>query len=109
MFEVEDSDDSVTNACLREIQEEVSLSLNPNTIFLHGILRELNDLGVVLLLKCSLDKKIHSHLLEQEKLDANEEWEGGYVYWFPFASINELDHTLLMEGLVHKLDELNQI
>ncbi|MHA2167750.1 MAG: NUDIX hydrolase, partial [Candidatus Hodarchaeales archaeon] len=89
MFEVDDSVDSVTNACLREINEELHLTLDPNTIFLTAILRELNNLGSVLLLECSLDKKIHSHFLEQKKLVVNEEWEGSNVYWFPFASINE--------------------
>jgi 8-oxo-dGTP pyrophosphatase MutT (NUDIX family) len=106
MFEVDDSVDSVTNACLREINEELNLNLDPNTIYLTAILRELSDLGVVLLLECSLNKKIHSHLLEQKELVANEEWEGCNVYWFPFASINELDHKLLMEGLVyHKMNQ----
>ena len=108
MFEVDDSVDSVTNACLREINEELSLNLDPNKVFLVAILRELNNLGVVLLLEYSLDKRIHSHILEQKKLVANEEWEGRYVYWFPFASINELDHKLLMEGLVYNWIKQNR-
>ncbi len=109
MFEVDDIADSVTNACLREINEEISISLDPHTIYLTGILRELNNLGIVLLLECSLDINIHSHLLEQKKLAANEEWEGSFVSWFPFASINELDSSLLMEGLVYRLDKPNQL
>ena len=108
MFEVEDSIDSVANACLREIKEELYLDLDPNTLFLTAILRELNDLGIVLLLECSLDRKIHAPILVQEKLAANEEWEGSYVYWFPFNSINELDQALLMEGLVYKLEKSNR-
>ena len=100
MFEVEDSVDSVTKACLREIEEELFLSIDPQTIYLTAILRELSNLGVVLLLECTLDNKIHSKILEQEKITANEEWEEQGVHWYRFTSISKLDHTNLMEGLL---------
>jgi ADP-ribose pyrophosphatase YjhB (NUDIX family) len=102
MFEVDDCEDTVEKAILREVEEELSLCLDSSTIYLTNILRELNDLGVVLLLECTLDDKISSNILEEEKLPANEEWEEKYVYWYPYTSVSELDHSCLMEGLLYE-------
>ena len=101
MFEVDDVGDSVANACLREIEEEISLPLDPDTIFLTNILGELSNLGVVLLLECTLEKDSHSNYINLEKILANEEWEDYMVYWYPFDSINKLNRSKIMEGLLY--------
>jgi 8-oxo-dGTP pyrophosphatase MutT (NUDIX family) len=101
MFEVEDIGDSVANACLREIEEEISLPLDPGAIFLTNILGELSNLGTVLLLECTLEKDSHSNYINREKLSANEEWEDYMVYWYPFDSINKLNRFEIMEGLLY--------
>ena len=98
IFESTDLEKSLVEACLREINEEIPISINKESFQLIAILPEVKQLGTCLLVEVETTET--SNLSDSNhKIIGNEEWEKNQLEWIPFSRISNLARNRLMEGL----------
>ncbi len=100
IFESTDLEKSLVEACLREINEEISISTIEESFQLIAILPEIKQLGTCLLVEAETTET--NNLSDSNhKIIGNEEWENNQLEWIPFSRISTLDRNRLMEGLCY--------
>ncbi len=96
IFEKSDSEKSLLEACMRELQEEITIKVNQESFYLVAMVREASKLGTCLLTEV---ETIDDVLSSEGKLSGNEEWERNQLEWIKFSQICDLEQDRLMEGL----------
>ncbi|MFX1285512.1 MAG: NUDIX domain-containing protein [Promethearchaeota archaeon] len=99
MFEKSDINNSLIDACLRELTEEISIDINPKSFYLIAMLLEANHLGTCLLVEVETKEKLSSSNNHESKILGNEEWENNQLEWILFSQICDLDQKRILEGL----------
>ncbi len=99
IFEREDVEGDVQEACLRELIEEITVKVKKDTLKLRAIIREQNDMGVILLTEIETEIIVPEESKHREIIRGNEEWERKELRWVRFDEISQLPFNRLMEGL----------
>ncbi|UCE13352.1 MAG: NUDIX hydrolase [Candidatus Heimdallarchaeota archaeon] len=99
IFESDDARNSLTNACVRELDEEINVPLNINSFYLIAMLPEANQLGTCLLIEVETTEEHARTVMPNLKVTGNEEWEENQLEWLSFSQICDLKKNRLMEGL----------
>ena len=100
IFESSDLKKSLVKACLREINEELPLSIKKESFHVIAMLSELKQLGTCLLVEAETTENL-SLSISNHKIVGNEEWEKNQLEWILFSQISDLDTNRLMEGLCY--------
>lgn len=109
IFEADDTKNSLINACLRELTEEISISLNRSSFYLVAILLEASYLGTCLLVEVEILLDNENPILTGQKIFGNEEWEKNQLEWILFSQIREMTQKRLTEGLSYLYDKQKQV
>ena len=106
MFSGSDIKSTFSKACMREINEEVQIELQDEK-YLIGVCADLyTQVGTVLVL-LAYSKQTPDI---SQPVTGNEEWDGNLLNWHPVETLERLEYTNLLEGLVFaKIDWQNQI
>ena len=99
IFEKEDVEGRIQEACLRELTEEVKVKVKEETLKLRAIIREQNDMGVILFTEIETNMIVPKERTYRTKIRGNEEWEKNELKWVRFDEIPLLPSNRLMEGL----------
>lgn len=98
ILEISDLDNSPKKALLREIREEVSLSLDSNVSLL-AVLSGWNNVSVTFLISTKVSKHFEFKPLEQFNSDQNE-WEGN-LRWITVEQLKTVPSSQLLDGLTY--------
>jgi len=97
MLEEKDIKQPFIKAVIRELSEEINLSINSDSFKLIAILPEISGNGIVLLLKIIINNDIDL----KKPISGNEEWEDRILHWIPNNELTNLDPERIMEGLLY--------
>ena len=104
MFEVSDTEGSFEEACLREFNEEVELTLNDNLKLL-AITSEINGtVGVVFLLVGTTRNPPDVTI----PVKGNEEWEDTQLLWYSIQSLDRFTYSNSLESIVFVKEYLDK-
>ncbi|NPE09297.1 MAG: NUDIX hydrolase [Asgard group archaeon] len=91
IFEVQDTDSTIVTACLRELTEEISIQVKPETMKMLAIFRELNHIATGIIIEVESKEEIRGNQDSFLQVDGNEEWEKKVLKWYPIDEVATLD------------------
>jgi 8-oxo-dGTP pyrophosphatase MutT (NUDIX family) len=98
---IETSDVYAINSCiLREIQEEVKISLK--NIKIKTLLKEHSNFSTIILLSADLNQKFK----KDQVFTGNDEWEDNKLFWLSLEELKQIPDEELMEGLTYLKNKL---
>ncbi len=96
MLEVEDANGSFQAACMRELQEEARINLEPEMTLVASVCEVQGRLGVVMLIEAISTE----NPVKGDAVGGNEEWIDKLLVWHPVEKLETLDGNIALEGLL---------
>ena len=96
ILEVFDTKGNFESACMRELNEEVEINLEPEK-FLSAIIQEYHgSVGAAAIITTS----VSDNPKMDEKIKGNEEWKDGLLSWYPVDHLEDVKFENSLEGLL---------
>jgi len=100
IFEVQDTESTIVDACLRELIEEISIEVIPETMKILAIFREMNQIATGMIIEMESQEEINVSQDSFSQVEGNEEWENKVLNWYPLAQVAKLESKISMEGVI---------